>query len=37
VIPAIKNPELKAFVEKVGPAFLGHLEAAKQLQKGLTA
>ena len=37
LIPAIKSPELKAFVEKVGPAFLGHLEAAKQLQKGLTA
>jgi putative membrane protein len=37
LIPAIKNPELKAFVEKVGPAFQGHLEAAKQLQKRLTA
>jgi putative membrane protein len=37
LIPAIKNAELKAFVEKVGPAFLGHLEAAKHLQKGLTA
>jgi putative membrane protein len=33
LIPAIQNAELKGFVEKVGPAFLGHLEAAKQLQK----
>ena len=33
LLPAIKNDELKAFVQKVGPAFLGHLEAAKQLQK----
>ena len=37
LLPAIKNAELKAFVEKVGPAFQGHLEAAKQLQKRLTA
>jgi putative membrane protein len=37
LIPAIKNAELKAFVEKVGPAFMGHLEAAKQLQKQLPA
>jgi putative membrane protein len=37
LLPAIKNPELKAFVEMVGPAFLGHLEAAKQLQRRLTA
>ena len=36
LLPAIKNAELKAFVEKVGPAFQGHLEAAKQLQKTLT-
>lgn len=35
LLPAIQNAELKAFVEKVGPAFLGHLEAAKQLQKKL--
>ena len=33
LLPAIQNAELKAFVEKVGPAFQGHLEAAKQLQK----
>ena len=37
LLPAIKNAELKAFVEKVGPAFGGHLEAAKQLQTQLTA
>ena len=35
LLPAIQNAELKAFVEKVGPAFQGHLEAAKQLQKQL--
>ena len=35
LLPAIQNAELKAFVEKVGPAFQGHLEAAKQLQKTL--
>lgn len=33
LLPAIRNAELKAFVQKVGPAFLGHLEAAKQLRK----
>jgi putative membrane protein len=37
LIPAIQNPELKAFVEKIGPAFQGHLEGAKALQKRLTA
>ena len=35
LLPATRNPELKAFVEKVGPAFQGHLEAAKSLQKKL--
>jgi putative membrane protein len=35
LMPAIQNAELKALVEKVGPAFKGHLEAAKQLQKKL--
>jgi putative membrane protein len=35
LLPAIKNAQLKAFVEKVGPAFQGHLEAAKQLEKKL--
>ena len=33
LLPAIQNAELKAFVGKVGPAFQGHLEASKQLQK----
>ena len=37
LIPAIKSPELKALVEKIGPAFQGHMEAAKALQKRLTA
>jgi putative membrane protein len=37
LLPSIKNEELKAFVEMVGPAFMGHLEAVKQLQKKLTA
>ena len=36
LLPAIENAELKAFVEKAGPAFGGHLEAAKQLRKRLT-
>jgi putative membrane protein len=31
LLPAIKNPELKAFVQKVGPAFQAHLDAAKKL------
>jgi putative membrane protein len=35
LLPAIKNAQVKAFVEKVGPAFQGHLEAAKQLEKKL--
>jgi putative membrane protein len=35
LLPAIQNAELKAFVEKIAPAFQGHLEAAKQLQKKL--
>jgi putative membrane protein len=33
LLPAIQNAELKALVEKIAPAFQGHLEAAKQLQK----
>lgn len=37
LLPAIKNAELKAFVEQVGPAFHGHHEAALQLQKKLIA
>jgi putative membrane protein len=35
LLPAIQNDQLRAFVQKVGPAFQGHLEAAKQLQKTL--
>lgn len=35
LLPAIKNAELKAFVEKVAPAFQGHLLAAQHLQKEL--
>lgn len=31
LVPAIKNPELKAFVQKVAPAFQGHLAAAQKL------
>ena len=30
-IPAIKNAELKAFVEKVAPAFVAHLQMAENL------
>ncbi len=32
LLPAIQNAELKAFVQKVVPAFEGHLAAAKNLQ-----
>ena len=32
LLPAIKNPELKALVEKVAPAFVAHMEMAKQLR-----
>lgn len=35
LLPAIQNAELKAFVEKVAPAFQGHLLAAQNLQKQL--
>jgi len=31
LLPAIKNAELKAFVQKVEPAFQAHLDAAKKL------
>jgi putative membrane protein len=33
LLPAIKNAELKALVEKIVPAFQAHLAAAKELQK----
>ena len=35
LLPAIKNAELKALVEKVAPAFQAHMMAAQQLQKEL--
>ncbi|HEU4763981.1 MAG TPA: DUF4142 domain-containing protein [Gemmatimonadales bacterium] len=35
LLPAIQNAELKAFVERVAPAFQGHMIAAQQLQKDL--
>lgn len=31
LLPATKNPELKAFVAKIAPAFQGHLAAAQKL------
>ena len=33
LLPAIRNAELKAFVEKVAPAFVGHMQAAEALLK----
>ncbi len=35
LLPAIQNADLKAFVEKVAPAFVGHLEMAKSLRAKL--
>ncbi len=35
LLPAIKNEELKAFVEKVAPAFQAHMLAAQSLDKKL--
>jgi putative membrane protein len=35
LLPAIRNPELKALVEKVAPAFVAHMEMAKQLRAKL--
>ena len=35
LLPAIQNAELKAFVEKVAPAFQAHMLAAQQLEKKL--
>ncbi|HJU24396.1 MAG TPA: DUF4142 domain-containing protein [Casimicrobiaceae bacterium] len=32
LIPSAKNPELKALLEKVRPAFVAHLDKAKALQ-----
>lgn len=36
LIPSAKNAELKALMVKVRPAFVAHLEHAKQLQKSLS-
>lgn len=33
LLPAIKNAEVKAFVEKVTPAFVAHMKAAETLLK----
>lgn len=33
LLPAIQNAQLKNFVQMVAPAFKGHLEAARSLQK----
>lgn len=35
LLPATQNAELKAFEEKVAPAFVGHLEQAKALRAKL--
>lgn len=35
LLPAIKNPELKAFVVKIAPAFQAHLQMAENLGKQL--
>ncbi len=37
LLPAIQNPELKAFVEKVAPAFQGHLQMAQDLRQKVAA
>jgi putative membrane protein len=36
LIPSAQNPELKALLVKVRPAFEAHLEMAKQLQTSLS-
>ena len=37
LLPAIDNPELKALVEKVAPAFQAHMQMAQELEKKLPA
>lgn len=37
LLPNAKNPELKALIEKVTPAFQAHLDHAKQLQAQLSS
>jgi putative membrane protein len=33
LLPAIRNEELKALVEKIAPAFQAHLAMARELQR----
>ena len=35
LLPATRNPELKAMIEQVAPAFVAHLEGARSLQARL--
>jgi putative membrane protein len=35
LLPATRNPELKALIEQVAPAFVAHLEGARSLQARL--
>ena len=35
LLPAIQNEELKAFVQRIAPAFVGHLEQAKAVRKAV--
>lgn len=37
LLPAATNPELRALIEQVAPAFIAHLEVAKSLEKKLTS
>ncbi len=37
LLPNAKNPELKALIEKVTPAFQAHLDHAKKLQTELAS
>jgi putative membrane protein len=37
LLPAIDNPELKALVEKVAPAFQAHMQMAKELEKKVSS
>ena len=37
LLPSAKNPELKALIEKVTPAFQAHLDHAKKLQSELSS
>lgn len=35
LLPAVQSPDLKSLIEKVRPAFIQHLEHAKQLQAAM--